>query len=411
MIPSIDKVSVLYHGQTVGVLQMDPTSGAAAFEYDRRWLAGGFSVSPTELPLKPGLFIADPDKFNGNFAVFEDSLPDGYGLYLLDRMLRKQGSSVAELTALQRLSIIGSSGMGALTYFPEMPGFRAQSEISDYDMLDRLQQEALDVFSEKETGDESLLYYNSANTGGARPKTAARRPDGTHWIIKFRHVYDAVSIGREELLYMKTARECGIDVPRIALVKDKYFAIERFDIDPAGNRLHMLTAAALLRTDFRNQGTDYTNLLALTGYLTQDPLQVEEMFRRMVMNLVCINRDDHAKNFSFQYKDGAWRLAPAYDITYSPKGTNGEHATSVFYDGNPGLGLVLKAGTEIRIPENRCLEIIRSVEETCARSLPVINRLTEGQVQSNSTRKKAKENYRKFITGKVSEKKGRKGSR
>jgi serine/threonine-protein kinase HipA len=388
MIPEIKKVSVLYHGNTVGILQMDPTNGAATFEYDRRWLAEGFSISPTELPLKSDLFIADPDKFNGNFAVFEDSLPDGYGLHLLDRILRKQHSSLGELTVLQRLSLIGSSGMGALTYHPEVPGFQAQSEITDFEILDQLQQEALDVFSEKESGDEFLLYYNSANSGGARPKTAARRRDGSHWLIKFRHVYDAVSIGKDEFLYMETARECGIGIPRIALVKDRYFAIERFDIDPSGNRIHTLTAAALLKTDFRNQDADYTNLLALTGYLTQDPLQVEEMFRRMVMNLVCINRDDHAKNFSFQYTDGAWRLAPAYDITYSPKGSNGEHATSLFYDGNPALDLVLKAGTGIRIPEKKCLEIIRTVEDTCARNLPFINRLTKGQEHSNPQKRK-----------------------
>jgi len=400
MIPEIDKVKVLYHGDTVGVLQTDPASGAAVFEYDRGWLAGGFSVSPMELPLKSGLFMADPGRFHGNFAVFEDSLPDGYGLYLLDRILRKQGSSLNELSVLQRLSIIGESGTGALTYHPEMPGFGARSEIADFGLLDRMQQEALDVFSEKEAGDESLLYYNSANTGGARPKTAARRRDGTHWIVKFRHVYDAPSIGKEELLYMKTARECGIDIPRIALVGDKYFAIERFDIGLSGDRIHTLTAAALLKTDFMGQGTDYTNLLALTGYLTQDPDQVEQMFRRMVMNLVCVNRDDHAKNFSFRYMDGAWNLAPAYDITYSPKGTNGEHATSLFYDGNPGLDLVLKAGTGIRIPEGRCLGIVRTVEDVCARNLPVINRLTDGQEQSPISKRKA---------GQARDGKGRKG--
>ena len=130
-----------------------------------------------------------------------------------------------------------------------------------------------------------------------------------------------------------------------------------------------------LQEMFRHNAADYTNLLALTGYLTQDSVQVEEMFRRMVMNLVALNRDDHAKNFSFICDDGKWSLAPAYDITYSPKGTNGEHATSLFYDGNPGLDLVLKAGTGIRIPKARCLEIIDRVEEVCERNLPVVAKL------------------------------------
>jgi len=372
----VKKINVLLRDEPVGTLQRDPANGVCVFEYDKGWLANGFSLSPTELPLQSGLFYADKDKFGGGFAVFEDSLPDGYGLYLLDRMLRKQNTSLMELNPLQRLSIIGTAGMGALTYLPMMTGFHAQKELEDIAQLDHLQEEALKVLSEKGVGDESYLYYNSANSGGARPKTALRSRDGSHWLVKFRHVYDPEDIGKSEFLYMKTARACGITIPRIGLVKDRYFAIERFDFAPDGKKRHVVTAAALLKTDFRKQGVDYINLLALTGYLTQDPGQVEEMFRRMVMNLVAVNKDDHSKNFSFLCDDGKWSLAPAYDITYSPLGSNGEHATSLFYNGNPGFDLVLKAGTEIRIPESTCRTIIKEVEETCEKHLPVVSRLT-----------------------------------
>ncbi|MBQ6911310.1 MAG: type II toxin-antitoxin system HipA family toxin [Bacteroidales bacterium] len=371
----VKKIQVLYRNLPVGILQMDASRGVCVFEYEKSWLADGFSLSPTELPLQSGLMYADKDKLGGVFATFEDSLPDGYGLYLLDRILRKQGSSLEEITPLQRLSIIGNGGMGALTYQPVMTGFQAQAELEGEQQLDYLQEEALKVLSEKSGGDASLLYYNSSNSGGARPKTVMRAQDGSHWLVKFRHTYDPADIGQTELLYMQTARECGITIPRIGLVRDKYFAIERFDYAPDGERLHVLTASALLKTDFRNQDVDYTNLLALTGYLTQDPIQVEEMFRRMVMNLVAVNRDDHAKNFSFIFDAGKWSLAPAYDITYSPAGTNGEHATSLFYHGNPGLDLVLKAGTGIRIPESRCLEIIRQVQSVCEKRLPVVAKL------------------------------------
>ncbi len=372
----VKKINVLLRDEPVGTLQRDPANGVCVFEYDKGWLANGFSLSPTELPLQSGLFYADKDKFGGGFAVFEDSLPDGYGLYLLDRMLRKQNTSLMELNPLQRLSIIGTAGMGALTYLPMMTGFHAQKELEDIAQLDHLQEEALKVLSEKGVGDESYLYYNSANSGGARPKTALRSRDGSHWLVKFRHVYDPEDIGKSEFLYMKTARACGITIPRIGLVKDRYFAIERFDFAPDGKKRHVVTAAALLKTDFRKQDVDYINLLALTGYLTQDPDQVEEMFRRMVMNLVAVNKDDHSKNFSFLCDDGKWSLAPAYDITYSPLGSNGEHATSLFYNGNPGSDLVLKAGTEIRIPESTCRTIIKEVEETCEKHLPVVSRLT-----------------------------------
>lgn len=372
----IKKINVLLRDEPVGTLQRDPANGVCVFEYDKEWLANGFSLSPTELPLQSGLFYADKDKFGGGFAVFEDSLPDGYGLYLLDRMLRKQNTSLIELNPLQRLSIIGTAGMGALTYLPMMTGFHAQKELEDIAHFDNLQEEALKVLSEKGAGDESYLYYNSANSGGARPKTALKSRDGSHWLVKFRHVYDPEDIGKSEFLYMKTARACGITIPRIGLVKDRYFAIERFDFAPDGKKRHVVTAAALLKTDFRKQDVDYTNLLALTGFLTQDPDQVEEMFRRMVMNLVAVNKDDHAKNFSFLCDDGKWSLAPAYDITYSPLGSNGEHATSLFYNGNPGFDLVLKAGTEIRIPESTCRTIIKEVEETCEKHLPVIAKLS-----------------------------------
>ena len=375
MIPDVKKIQVLYRNLPVGTLQMDPSLGVCVFEYEKSWIANGFSLSPTELPLQSGLFYADKDKLDGVFAVFEDSLPDGYGLYLLDRILRKNHTSLRELTPLQRLSIIGNGGMGALTYRPVMPGIQAQEELDGEERLDHIQEEALDVLSEKDSADAALLYYRSSNSGGARPKVVMQAPDGTHWLVKFRHTYDAADIGKTEFLYMKTAQECGITIPRIGLVKERYFAIERFDYAPDGQRRHVVTASALLKTNFRNQDVDYTNLLALTGYLTQDPEQVEEMFRRMVMNLVSINKDDHAKNFSFICDDGKWSLAPAYDITYSPAGSKGEHATSLFYNGNPSLDLVLKAGTDIRIPTSQCLEIIQTVQSVCEKNLPRIIRL------------------------------------
>lgn len=294
-------------------------------------------------------------------------MPDGYGLYLIDRMLHKKNTMLRELTPLQRLAIIGSQGMGALRYEPHVNLEKMEIKLGE-DQLDDVQRKAIEILSEKGEGDESLLYYNSANSGGARPKIVMSDSEGRHWLVKFRHTHDSAEIGREEYLYMNTAKECGIDVPRTRLIKDRYFAIERFDIED-GKGVHVVTAAALLKSDFRNQDVDYTNLLALTGYLTQDSVQVEEMYRRMVFNIVCDNKDDHAKNFSFICRSGVWNLAPAYDITYSPTGSNGQHATSLFYDGNPGRDLVLKAGTRIRIPKNRCEEIIDQVETICSERL------------------------------------------
>lgn len=373
MIPQVNKITVFHNRDLVGTLQMTPDGRSCAFEYSREWLSSGFALSPFELPLTSDMIFSEPDKFDRGFAVFEDSIPDGYGLYLIDRMLRKSGFQLRNLNPLQRLAIVGSSGMGALRYEPAVSLDSIKAGVS-IEELDDIQRKALEILSEKEEGDESLLYYNSANSGGARPKVVMADLDGSHWLVKFRHTYDSAEIGKEEYLYMSTAAKCGINIPRIRLLKDRYFAIERFDIED-GMGVHVVTAAALLKSDFRNQDADYTNLLALTGYLTQNPHQVEEMYRRMVFNLVCDNKDDHTKNFSFICRKGVWSLAPAYDITYSPEGSNGQHATSLFYDGNPAKDLVIKAGTRIRIPKATCEAIIDKVETVCSENLPHVIRL------------------------------------
>lgn len=373
MIPQVNKITVFHNRDLVGTLQMTPDGRSCAFEYSREWLSSGFALSPFELPLTSDMIFSEPDKFDRGFAVFEDSIPDGYGLYLIDRMLRKSGFQLRNLNPLQRLAIVGSSGMGALRYEPAVSLDSIKAGVS-IEELDDIQRKALEILSEKGKGDESLLYYNSANSGGARPKVVMADLDGSHWLVKFRHTYDSAEIGKEEYLYMSTAAKCGINIPRIRLLKDRYFAIERFDIED-GRGVHVVTAAALLKSDFRNQDADYTNLLALTGYLTQNPHQVEEMYRRMVFNLVCDNKDDHTKNFSFICRKGVWSLAPAYDITYSPEGSNGQHATSLFYDGNPAKDLVIKAGTRIRIPKATCEAIIDKVETVCSENLPHVIRL------------------------------------
>ena len=359
------KIIVSLDNRTIGTLQMTPERDRCVFEYDKDWLANGFSISPWELPLRTGLIYSKEKSFSGGFAAFEDSMPDGYGLYLLDRILRREGRSLRELSPLQRLSLVGNAGMGALCYKPETNIENIAVTVDDFD---EIQHKALDILSEKSDADASYLYYNSHNSGGAKPKAVYKSADGSDWLVKFRHIYDPSDIGKTEYKYMKTAQKCGINIPEIRLVNDRYFSIKRFDIRD-GHRIHTLTAAALLQSDFRSQSIDYANLLALTGYLTQDPSQVEQMFRRMVFNIVCINKDDHAKNFSFLCENGQWELAPAYDITYSPEGTRGEHATSVKYSGNPSLGDVISVGTGIHISRKRCLEIIEEIESVCSAEL------------------------------------------
>lgn len=357
---SVDKITVTYHDRIVGSLGMTPDGRLCAFRYDKEWLAYGFSISPFELPLKPDLFIAKPEPFWGNFGIFEDSLPDGYGRYLLSRMLRKQGINDNELTPLQRLSIVGTSGMGALCYIPEtcVGQEKALPELSD------LQRMAWDVLSERSDKDEDVLYFNSGNSGGCRPKCLLHDDSGA-WLVKFRHTYDPKEMGAMEYRYNEAARACGINVPDYKLIDGTYFATRRFDIEK-GERLHVATAGALLNESIRQPKLDYKTLLHLTGYLTQDPKQVDEMFRRMAFNVLTDNKDDHAKNFSFICREGKWELAPAYDLTLCSNGYNGEHATSVNNNGVPSIEDMIAVGESIRIPRAKGMNLILHIAERCA---------------------------------------------
>ena len=361
----IELLKVKYHGRMVGTLSLTPDNKLCAFEYAPSWLADGFSISPLELPLRQGLFLAKPSPFYGNFGIFEDCLPDGYGRYLLHKLLQKEGMDDFKLSALDRLSIVGSGGMGALTFEPET-SIKQGTDVIDFDLL---QEKALEVLKEKQDDDAGLLLYNSGNSGGARPKAVFSDDEG-HWLVKFRHTYDPQDMGLQEYHYNEVARKCGISVPDFKLINGHYFASRRFDIDAEGNRNHTATAGGLLCISLSNPVLDYSNLLALTGYLTQNPHDVEEMYRRMIFNYLTDNKDDHCKNFSFiVLKDinGSWKwhLAPAYDLTLCTEGYNGEHATSVNGTGHPTLKDFIAVGTKIKMNEQRCREIIEEVKCNC----------------------------------------------
>lgn len=365
----IDSLAVKHHDTLVGTLSLDADRRLCTFEYDKHWLTEGFSISPFELPLKPGLFCADAQPFHGNFGVFEDSLPDGYGRYLLHKTLLKEGINDFELSALDRLSLVGGGGMGALTYEPVNCLVMQDSE-TDFDLLQR---KALEVLKEQQDTDAELLLYKSGNSGGCRPKAVFSDSDG-HWLVKFRHTYDPLDMGLQEFHYNEVARSCGIVVPDFKLVNGKYFASRRFDISQKGERIHTVTAGGLLSVSLSHPVLDYINLLALTGFLTQNPAEVEQMFRRMVFNYLAENKDDHCKNFSFCVLKGNdnkwhWHLAPAYDLTRCTEGYNGEHATSANLTSAPTLNDMIAVGVKNKMKEKRCREIYDEVSSACLEHL------------------------------------------
>lgn len=371
----IDRLIVKYHEAIVGVLSLTPDNKNLVFEYDPHWIADGFSISPLELPLKTGVFIAKSTPFHGNFGIFEDSLPDGYGRYLLHKTLLREGIDDRNLSAIDRLSIVGNSGMGALTYEPETSIVK-EKEITDFDLL---QEKALEVLKEQQDTDAKLLLYNSGNSGGCRPKAVFSDSDG-HWLVKFRHTYDPKDMGQQEYHYNEVARNCGINVPDFKLINNKYFTTRRFDLTDEGDRIHTATAGGLLCLSLSEPVLDYSNLLALTGFLTQNSKYVEEMYRRMIFNYLTDNKDDHCKNFSFLVKKDtkgkySWHLAPAYDLTLCTEGYNGQHATSVNSTENPTIQDFITVGTKIKMNEKHCREIFDEVYQNCGDLL--LNKITK----------------------------------
>jgi len=323
----IKKIDVYASKIKAGTLALT-NDNRVAFQYTNEWVKNGFSINPFKLPLSMQLFFASSPYFKGLFGVFADSLPDSYGELLLDRYLKSKNVNINELTCLDRLAYVGSSGMGILEYIPDLSIEIDRNNID----LDIVQKECNDLLDSKKVEHIDELYSLGGSSGGARPKSLIKY-EGEDYIVKYSSRFDPKNIAELEYKYMALAREAGIDIPDIKLVTsklgNKYFLIKRFDRN-GDKRIHMISAAALLEVDFRAPSLDYNELIKLTRVLTKNDEDVLEMFRRMVFNVLIDNQDDHAKNFSFVYDDTSktYRLSPAYDIT--PGRTYyGEHTTSV----------------------------------------------------------------------------------
>lgn len=355
-------LQVLLGDKVVGTLGL-ANNYQVAFEYTDEWIETGFSISPFSLPLKKEVFLPTKEYFDGLFGVFADSLPDAWGRLLLRRLLKEKGKKEDELTVLDRLAIVGDSGMGALTYRPQQE-FYEKEELADLDELAVSCQKILNTeYSEKL--DE--LYRLGGTSGGARPKIMTKIDDAD-WIIKFPAHVDGRDAGVMEYEYALCARKCGISMSDVKLFPSKqcrgYFGTRRFDRKQGGQRVHMLTAAALLELDFTQPSLDYHSLMKLTSLITgNNEEDMDNMFRRMCFNVFAHNRDDHSKNFTYLYneQENRWRLSPAYDLTYSNT-YFGEHTTTV--DGNgrdPGIKELMEVGKKAGLKKDWCREAAEEI--------------------------------------------------
>ena len=359
-------LQVLFDNRVVGTLAL-AANHKVVFQYDDSWLEQGFSISPFSLPLENQVFVPTKDYFDGLFGVFADSLPDHWGRLLLKRLLLAHEQNPDKLTVIDRLAIVGKSGMGALTYYPE----QSFSEENDNTDLDELAFQCQKILHTEYSDKLDELYRLGGTSGGARPKIMTTIND-EDWIIKFSAHVDGENAGKMEYDYSCCARKCGITMSETKLfpseVCEGYFGIKRFDrISDISRtkRVHMLTAAALLELDFEQQSLDYHSLMKLTKIITRDNKDdVENMFRRMCFNVFAHNRDDHSKNFTYLYDESAdsWRLSPAYDLTYSNT-YYGEHTTTVDGNGrNPGKKELLAVGTMAGMKKELCMDIITEIK-------------------------------------------------
>ena len=360
-------LQVFYDEKLVGTLAMT-ADHKAAFQYSEEWIENGFPISPFSLPLKKQVFVPTKDYFDGLFGVFADSLPDNWGRLLLDRLLRAHKQNPDKLTVLDRLAIVGKSGMGALTYYPEK---KIDEQYGDVD-LDELAEQCRKILNTEYSDRLDELYRLGGTSGGARPKIMTT-VNGEEWIIKFPAHVDGENAGKMEYDYSCCAKKCGIIMSETRLFPSEncegYFGIKRFDriSDKNGTkRIHMLTAAALLELNFEQPSLDYHSLMKLTKILTRDDENdIKEMFCRMCFNVFAHNRDDHSKNFTYLYDEekDSWRLSPAYDLTYSNT-YYGEHTTTVDGNGrNPGRKELLAVGIAAGIKKEVCLESMNMIEK------------------------------------------------
>lgn len=350
-----------------------------AFEFAGEFLSSGLNPAPFRLPLRQGLHVYDHSGNMETFGLFDDSLPDGWGRRIVDKMFIRREGRLPTIT--ERLMCVGRSGKGALVYEPSDESAEASDRAFD---LAALADRAI-AFDAGES-EEALAQLRNAggSSGGARPKAyvgynpesgevcaeSPLLPSGfEHWIVKFNTRREGSAAGESEYRYYEVALAAGADIAPSRLVETRagrFFMTRRFDRTGNGGRLHMASAAGLLHADFRLPGDEYAILFRLTDALTHDRSAKRELFRRACLNVIAHNRDDHLKNFSFLMDaNGRWSLAPFYDFTYA-EGPNGWQTLSVAGEGaNPVIADLRRLAVQAGLEYGESEQIIERVVESC----------------------------------------------
>ena len=358
-INNVKKVIVKYNNKIVGYLA-ELENNQIAFQYDDEWIKNGFSISPFSLPLSNKVYINDKQTFNGLYGVFQDSLPDGWGELLLNRMLSRKGINPNKVSPLTKLTLVSNNGLGGLSYEPCL----AEQENENNFDLDEIAKEAQKLLEDENLDiDLDKMYNLGGSSGGARPK-AHIKLDNEYWIVKFPCIIDPKNIGEQEYKANKLAKEFDINVNDFKLFKSKicsgYFGAKRFD-RKQGKRVHMISLSSLLETTHRIPNLDYMHLFQVIQNICVDKNDIIEAYKRMCFNVLYKNKDDHGKNFSFLYNDNkkGYVLSPAYDLTQTPNKI--EHEMTVNGNVNPTKQDLIDMGKQLKLSTKLCNSIIEKI--------------------------------------------------
>jgi len=363
------EVYLRFTNEPIAVGQMISDNGKVYFKYDDTFIEKGLEISPFKLKLSDDILIPEITIFDGLFGVFNDSLPDGWGRLLLDRTLLSKGISLNQITPLDRLAFVGQAGMGALTYKPNLNSEVQASKLLE---LDEISQEMHKVLEGTPSDVIEQLFSLGGSSGGARPKIFVGYNPKTnhlvhghsslpehyeHWIVKFPSLTDLPDIAQIEYAYYQMALAAGIEMSECKLFEGpsgkKYFATKRFD-RIHNKRLHLHSASGLLNDNFRYSNLDYGNVMDCAFRLENHVAAYSKVLRLAAFNVYSHNRDDHSKNISFLMNSfGEWKLAPAYDLTFS-NSSHGMHSTMVAGESKyPGQQHLLELANtfEVKRPE------------------------------------------------------------
>ena len=351
----VDVARVKMFGMNVGTVKWDDAYGVARFEYDGQFVGKGIEPSPLMMPVRQGRVYSfgnlNRDVFNGLPGMLADSLPDTYGRALFDKWLAMIGRTVGN--PIEILCFLGQRCMGALEFEPATGPVASDVKI-EIDALVEAAEEALSTkedFAANLDGDKkaaiaeilrlgtsaggqrakAVIAYNKA-TGEVRSGQIQAPAGFDYYLIKLDGVSaeagfkETENFGRLELSFSQLAKKCGIEMTECSLIEENgraHFLTKRFD-RADGGKIHMQTLCGIAHYDFYLRRTySYEQAFNVMRSLHLPYSQAEEMFLRMVFNVVIRNQDDHTKNISFLMDEaGKWRLSPAYDLgfAYNPNG-------------------------------------------------------------------------------------------